>query len=249
MIFNRGGTTSSSTSSHSDQQLVDHEFGAIVCKRSPRARHIRLRVSDNGELRATLPPSAGLHLVQELIDSSREQIRALVSQHAAQRTVFIDGTRIGHSHQLLIVHDDVTAPRHRVMGQTIRITLPRGLDTISPQAQAYIALQAKKALKREAHAYLPRRLKHLADIYGFNYAKVRFANQKGRWGSCSSSGTISLNVALMNQPLDIIDYVLVHELAHTRQMNHSQAFWDIVADCIPDYKQRRKLLKTKNPTL
>lgn len=248
-MFSRGGTTSSSTSKHSDQQLVDHEFGVIACKQSPRAKHIRLRVSDNGELRATLPPSAGLHLVQELIDSSREQIRVLVAQYAAQKTIFHNGARIGHSHQLLIVHDEVAAPRHRVMGQSIRVTLPHEVDTLSPRAQAYIALQAKKALRREAHAYLPRRLKHLADTYGFSYAKVRFANQKGRWGSCSSSGTISLNVALMNQPLDIIDYVLIHELAHTRQMNHSQAFWDIVAECIPDYKQRRKLLKTKNPTL
>lgn len=198
---------------------------------------------------ATLPLRAPLYMVQELIDTSRAEIRKLVNEQTAQLTVLENGMQIGHSHQLLVIHDDVSAPKHRVMGQTIRVTLPTHIDTASREAQIYIAMQVKKALRREANAYLPRRLAYLAEQHGFTYAKVRFANQKGRWGSCSSSGTISLNVALMTLPLETIDYVLIHELAHTRQMNHSSSFWDIVANCMPDYKAQRKLLKTKNPTL
>ena len=98
-------------------------------------------------------------------------------------------------------------------------------------------------------AYLPRRLQYLADLGDFHYTKVRYGNAKGRWGSCSSQGVISLNVALMRLPKELIDYVLIHELSHTKHLNHSEAFWSLVETYYPDYKTARKELKSYSPYL
>jgi predicted metal-dependent hydrolase len=155
--------------------------------------------------------------------------------------------RIGHSHTLRIAFDDIDQPKSLIKEQVVSITAPNSYQRDTDQLHHCISRQIRWALRREAMAYLPRRLSHLAQSYGFEYARERFGNQSGRWGSCSTSGTISLNVALMNLPLELIDYVLIHELAHTKQMNHSPAFWDIVEECMPEYRQHRKILKTMSP--
>lgn len=205
--------------------IVDSEFGVIVCRRNSQARFVRIRVTEQGVIRASLPKRAPLYMVQELLDASREEIRQLVNTQQAKRTHYADGMQIGHSHRLRIVHDDVTEPARKLDGQTLTITVPSDTDIQSDNVQAYISAQVRRTLRREAMAYLPRRLRYLADRHGFTYERERFGNQTGRWGSCSTSGTISLNVALMNLPHVLIDYVLIHELAHTKQMNHSRDFW------------------------
>lgn len=104
-----------------------------------------------------------------------------------------------------------------------------------------------KLLRKRAAAYFPRRLSWLAEQHGFTYRTIRFSSAETRWGSCSSSGTISLNIWLMTLPLELIDYVLVHELSHTRHMNHGKDFWTTVERCMADYKLQRRRLKQYNP--
>lgn len=97
--------------------------------------------------------------------------------------------------------------------------------------------------KEHARLFLEQRLCQLNDRYGFVYKKVRVCNQKTRWGSCSKRGTISVNYRVAHLPTDLADYVLVHELCHLKEMNHSRAFWDLVAQRIPEYLERRRQLK------
>lgn len=244
-MFNRVDEASRSTKSPSS--IIDDEFGVIVCRRSSQARFVRIRVSEDGSVRASLPKRAPLYMVRELLESSRPEIRKLVAGQKSKRVQYQDGMGIGHSHRLHIAYEDIDAPKRTLSGQDVHIHLPQRYLHDDTSAQTFISKQVKRALKREAMAYLPRRLSYLATTFGFTYAKERFGNQTGRWGSCSSSGTISLNVALMNLPHELIDYVLIHELAHTRQMNHSPAFWELVERCMPEYKQHRKILKTMSP--
>ena len=78
---------------------------------------------------------------------------------------------------------------------------------------------------------------------------IRIAAQKSRWGSCSSRGTLSFNWKLMLAPPEVLDYVVVHELCHLVEMNHSKAFWDLVGSILPDYKRLRKWLKDNGASL
>ena len=89
---------------------------------------------------------------------------------------------------------------------------------------------------------LPERTEHYARLMGISYGRITIREQKTRWGSCSSKGNLNFNWKLVLMPMDLLDYVVVHELAHRREMNHSKDFWRIVEEVLPDYRERRKRL-------
>lgn len=227
--------------------IYDDEFGRITVRRSARASQVRLRVAPDGTLRASLPLYAPTFLIKRLLKSSREELRKLLTETQPE-TTYTDGMRIGKSHTLIVRPHAYTlnVTRH---GQQIIVNLPSGKELHDADVGRAIRDVVIQALRVEAKNYLPRRLSFLAERLGAHYEKVRFSHASGRWGSCSSQGTISLNIALMKLPFELIDYVIVHELAHTKQMNHSPEFWDIVAVGDPLYKQHRRALKQEQPTI
>lgn len=99
------------------------------------------------------------------------------------------------------------------------------------------------ALAEEALKVIPERVEYFAKVIGVTYGKITVRNQKTRWGSCSSKGNLNFNCLLMLAPPEVLDYVVVHELCHRKQMNHSKAFWLEVEKVLPDYKEARKWLK------
>ena len=98
-------------------------------------------------------------------------------------------------------------------------------------------------LADEAVEYIPKRVEHFAKIIGVDYGRITIRNQKTRWGSCSSKGNLNFNCLLMLTPPEVIDYVVVHELCHRKEMNHSKAFWREVEKVIPNYKEYVEWLK------
>ena len=103
--------------------------------------------------------------------------------------------------------------------------------------------QEIKELANKALAYIPERVKYYAPIVGVNYTRITIRNQKTRWGSCSSKGGLNFNCLLMLTPPEVVDYVVVHELCHRKEMNHSKAFWDEVEKALPDYKSAKRWLR------
>ena len=101
------------------------------------------------------------------------------------------------------------------------------------------------ALADKALAYIPGRVAYFADKMGITYGRITIRNQKTRWGSCSSRGNLNFNCLLMLAPPEVIDYVVVHELCHRKEMNHSKVFWDEVAHVMPDYEKARLWLKSE----
>lgn len=226
--------------------ITDHEFGDIKLLKNARASRISIKLGTDGHLRASLPPRTPILLVKQLINSSRPAIRTIMESHQAAH-IYTDDMQIGKSHTIL-TRPGQHLSAHR-LGQQIVVTLPEGTSIEHPVAQAAIRPVVIAALRKEAKSYLPRRLDFLARQHGFSFTKVRFSHASSRWGSCSSNGTISLNIALMKLPFPLIDYVLVHELSHIVEMNHSDAFWKLVGRCDPEYKTHRKDIKQYSPTI
>jgi predicted metal-dependent hydrolase len=226
--------------------IQDEEFGAITVRKSARATQVRIRVAPNGTLRASMPLYAPMFLLKRLIKTSRDELRRM--QHQAQPdTSYENGQQIGKSHTI-VVRQARTLEVKRVKQQIV-VNLPVNQSLTSSMVVAAIRNVVISALRIEAKSYLPKRLEYLSKQLGFSYHKVRFSHASSRWGSCSSQGTISLNIALMKLPFELIDYVLIHELSHTKQMNHSEQFWKLVAVGDPAYKTHRRALKNETPSI
>ena len=98
-------------------------------------------------------------------------------------------------------------------------------------------------MTKEARIIIPEGVKYFAKIIGVTYGQITIRHQKTRWGSCSSSGNLNFNCMLMATSPELIDYVVVHELCHRKQMNHSPLFWKEVEEILPDYRNLRSRLR------
>ena len=112
------------------------------------------------------------------------------------------------------------------------------LNSLTPITSSEI-----KTLKVTAKPIITKKVRHFADKMGVEYGKITIRCQKTRYGSCSAKGNLNFNCLIMLMPEKIIDYVIVHELCHIKEMNHSRRFWNVVESVLPDYKERRKWLK------
>lgn len=106
-----------------------------------------------------------------------------------------------------------------------------------------------QALADQAMKYIPERTAYFAQRMGVTYGRITIRNQKTRWGSCSSNGNLNFNCLLMLTPPEVIDYVVVHELCHRKEMNHSKAFWNEVAGILPEYKTQLQWLKINGASI
>lgn len=228
--------------------IVDKEFGEIKIRKNKLARSVKLSVGVDGSLRASIPYYSPEFAVRRLVNGNRDEIRKMLATHNAKNS-YQDGDLIGKTHTLFLRKFSGEEIKISNEGNQILVQIPQELAFENPLVQSEIRKTVSKILRKQAKAYLPRRIDFLAEKYGFSFDKLRFSHTGTRWGSCSSSGTISLNIALMNLPHHLIDYVIIHELCHTRQMNHSSKFWQEVEKYCPDYKKYVQEIKQFSPSI
>lgn len=106
-----------------------------------------------------------------------------------------------------------------------------------------------QALKAQAQRVIPERVAYFAPLVGVSYGRITIRCMKSRWGSCSSSGNLSFNCLLMLSPPEVVDSVVVHELCHRKEMNHSRRFYNEVLHVLPDYHQRHGWLREEGSLL
>lgn len=201
------------------------------------ARRLRLRIRAEG-IFLTLPPKVSEHTIQQFLTASQSWIvehwqkLQLVPLEQAKAQVS-DGDLIvfpalGNQWRICLVSDQ----SNKVVQHDDQLIVP------NQQAGQHI----KQWVLQQAKLVLPDRLAALAKIHHFNYQQCKVRHAKSRWGSCSSQGIINLNAALLFVPAELLDYVLLHELCHTRQMNHSDKFWMEMQRVDANYKNHRQQL-------
>lgn len=214
-------------------------IGEVVFARRRGTRSIRLSIN-GGRVRIGAPYSVSEQQALGFLASRQDWIL----KHIKPVALLGNGTRIGKAHHLRFEPGSGAKPTTKLTAGAALVRLPAGMDESSKAAQDAAKRIAKKALQAEAENLFPQRLATLAQQMGANYRSLKIKFINSRWGSCSNQNDIGLNAYLMQLPWPIIDYVIVHELAHTWHHNHSPAFWDAVENVIPDYKNRRKTLKS-----
>ena len=231
----RGSSISDSTN------INDSEFGEIKVIRNS-GQYLRLNVRTNSQIVLSIPRRASMAQANRFLDESRASLRTTLAK-LNSRNAMSDGDIIGRHHKLIIKNGP--KPGIKLMDQSVTITTVPGMDDLA--TLHLIHRGASKALRSEAERFLPKRIHSLANKFGYKYERLRLTYAKSRWGSCSTSGTISLNIALMNLPGELIDYVIMHELAHTHHMNHGRDFWDELESNLPGAKQLSAQLKSYSP--
>lgn len=224
---------------------LDDGLSVTIYKRRTN-RHLRLSLAPSGQVRVSIPAwapySAGLNFAR----SRQAWIR---SQHRPD-VLLKHGQAVGKGHHLQFIPKATAAKANgRISDTAIIISHP---DTEQPDSQA-AQLAARtacvRALRRQAEQLLPQRLATLAAAHGFTYRQVSIKQLKSRWGSCDHQTNIVLNLFLMQLPWELIDYVLLHELTHTRVLKHGPEFWHAMDTVLPKTAAFRKDLREYHPVL
>ena len=210
------------------------------------SRSIRLSLAANGEIRVSqplwVPYRAGVAFAETRLHWINEQRPILQTM--------IEGQQIGKQHRL---HFKVSVKALKVSTRLtvdqVIITHPLKMLASAASVQTAADKAAIRALRQEAAAVLPGRLQHLAQLHSFQYTDVSIKQLTSRWGSCDQQQHIALNLFLMQLPWVLIDYVLLHELVHTKHMDHGAAFWAALEQVVPGAKQRRAEIRKHKPVV
>jgi hypothetical protein len=210
-------------------------------------KSITLTIESDGQLVVRAPKRLPQHEIQRFVDEHADWVR--------EKRAYLE------AHPQPIKHYYKSGEHFHFLGQPVRLEMVRHAATRQPLryvptgqgSEAVFEMlkttqtNAQKLLmewyKKQARKICTEKATWLAKKHGFQYSRLRITSARTRWGSCSSKGTLSFTWRIATLPPEIIDYVVVHELAHMVEHNHSKQFWGQVEALMPDYKKRRAWLK------
>lgn len=205
-------------------------FGKIEFVKSHRANRISVRILADG-LRVSLPHRSSEKEAVRFILSEKEKILSKQKRIKAKKT----STIISEDHELKTLTFTIKVmPTNRndvffnMKEGILRIEYPESVDIIADEVQQACWNGINYFLRKEAKRILPQRVEELAGQFGFSFSGVKIQSSKTRWGSCSKEQNINLSFYLMLLPQHLVDYVILHELCHTKEMNHGERFWQLM---------------------
>ncbi len=225
--------------------ISDSELGNITFERSLKAKRLQAKILSDG-IKVVLPKGFSEKDGMKFIESVRNKIRKRQTK-IQHRSIFIDENNPLKTLTFLVKvqkserKDIFSALKEGVL----TIQYPDFLLCDDEKTQQYFWNSINYFLKKEAKRILPFRTFELAQKYYFNFSDVKIQSSKTRWGSCSRRKSINLSQYLMLVPQYLVDYVILHELCHTREMNHSERFWAEM-DKVTEGKSKRLRVELKN---
>ena len=227
------------------KEVEVEEIGSIKLYKRKGSRSIKISVSTDNSVRVTLPSWAPYSSGLAFVRSKKEWIH---KQRSKQLSFFKDFQMVGKAHHLHFVRDERSKNiRTKILGNIIEVKIPQFLDPSDPTVQKTTQLAVNRALKKEADILLPQRLKNLSDKTGLSFKSMSTRNLKTRWGSCNQNKEIVLNIFLMQLPWECIDYVILHELTHTKILHHGPLFWAELEKHLPDAKKIKQTMRLYKP--
>lgn len=209
-------------------------------------RNLRLSVNAHGKVRITIPAWAPY---QAGIKFAQARKQWITDQHKVP-DLLVNNQPVGKAHHLqFILSESTSRVSSRVNDTTVVVRYPADISSRDPSVQKSAREASIRALRTQAESLLPQRLAQLAETYGFEYRSVSVKRLTGRWGSCDSYQNIVLNLFLMQLPWQLIDYVLLHELTHTKVLKHGPEFWQAMESVLPGTKDLRKAIRHHHPVL
>jgi len=209
-----------------------------------RSRSLKLKVEPNGEVVVITPPRVSLAQIEAFVTAHLNWITRIKSALTLRKTLTNDTETVslfGKKYTKKITTDSKERAEIKVVGETLVINLlANSPDDVTVKE---VAQKIERFVKNTAEKYLIPRTHQLAKTMNIEFKRITLRQQKSRWGSCSSQGNLNFNWRLVHYPTPVIDYVIIHELAHRREMNHSNAFWQIVREYDPAFAQHRGWLK------
>lgn len=216
-------------------------IGEVTLSVNERSRRIRLSIKSDGEVVVSMPPSVSARDAIRFAESKADWIQKHKQKIRSKSTIFAPESCFRtRFHKLAITKGNSDKVYNRIGSGIIQIFIPERVNHELPRVQEFIKKTLIDVMRWEAKIYLPKRLKELADKHGFEYQNVSIKNASTRWGSCSSTNNINLNLHLMRIPEHLIDYVLLHELVHTVVKNHGEKFWLLLEHCYPNARKADK---------
>ena len=208
------------------QIISDKDFGKIhfVVRRS--ARNITMRVKEDG-LHVTTPPYRSITALLEAIAPFRERLRNVCSE-VKPKPFDLNFSIEAECFRLKLETSPLKNFTVSMRDETVVIACPAHADFTTDRVQTLVKNAVMRAMRKKAEEYLPPLVQYWSSLFDLPYNKVTISKARSRWGSCSSKRDISLSFYLMLLPAHLMDYVILHELAHTREMNHGPKFWELL---------------------
>lgn len=224
---------------------VESEVPPVKVKRSRRSKYLRLSVTPGGLVKLSAPIFVADQTIQEFLNRHSDWIdKALKKLSITPKLRLASGNSLtikGNTWEL-VVHEQQNSSKCSVrFDQATNEIHFFGLNRGNEDELRHLL---KKRLKKYARAQITNDLSQIAAQYGFDFSAISIREQRTRWGSCSSDGRLSFNWKIILAPVEVYYYVLFHELAHTKQHNHSSSFWSIVEQLQPTYKLHKTWLKS-----
>lgn len=218
------------------QQRELDGIGLVTFQKRRANRSIRIHIHGN-DIKVTMPYFVPYRQAEAFVKSRKDWI----SKNRGKVELLRLGSYVGKNHVVSIRPGETI--RTRITNNELILTLPSNTQITNRDVQNKLKTAAERALKAESNDLLGLRINDLAFEHGFEFKSVHYKKMKTRWGSCDQANNLIFNIYLVQLPWDLIDYVIIHELAHTLHHNHSKDFWAIVENCLPDYKEKRKEIK------
>jgi predicted metal-dependent hydrolase len=228
--------------------VLNSKVVSYTLKRSMKARCLWLRVKNGSGLIVTVPRGYNINNVDSyLYTKSRWILRALDKINSIKH----DQENNPSPNTIMYLGNSLNISKIHVENQSTELIRDKNclivnIDSNNLNSQAN---QIEFWLKNQAIIYLNQRTRYFAEKMNLSYNKLSIRNQKSRWGSCSRNKNLSFNWKLIMTPEYILDYVVIHELCHLREMNHSRNFWNLVSQYCPDWKEYRKWLNKNSSYL